>query len=78
MVLLAESTCLSVEYLKRIINNCAESNFNITKNKIVVKSGSMPSEIASLNYERLRYTYKGIFDLIFDSRRIIIRSFNAS
>ena len=61
VVLLSESTCLTIQYLKRIINNCSEQNFNITKNRIVVRSGSMPSEIAALSYERLRYIFNGIF-----------------
>lgn len=44
--------------LKRLHNNPAEGNFNILKNKIVLKSGAMPSEIASLSYERLLFKFE--------------------
>jgi len=43
--------------MRRLNSNPAEGNFNILKNKIVLKSGAMPSEIAALSYERLLFKF---------------------
>jgi hypothetical protein len=54
-----KTTYKSFEFgeLVRLHSNPAEKNFDILKNKIVLKSGAMPSEIAALSYERLKFKY---------------------
>jgi hypothetical protein len=56
--LFTENADISIDPINRLDNNPAEGWFQILKNKIVVNSGVMPSEIASLNYERLRFKFK--------------------
>jgi hypothetical protein len=55
--LFSKNSELNIEDIKRLENNSVEGWFDILKNKIVVKSSVMPSEIASLTYERLRFKF---------------------
>jgi len=41
----------------RLNSNPAEKNFDILKHKLILKSGAMPSEIASIQYERLNFKF---------------------
>ncbi len=43
--------------LVRLHSNPGEKNFDILKNKIILKSGAMPSEVAALMYEGLQFKF---------------------
>ena len=53
--------------MKRLDSNPAEGNFNILKNKILLKSGAMPSEICALSYERLLFKFERDYSKRIDS-----------
>jgi hypothetical protein len=56
-VLKQKSKTFKFEELVRLHSNPGEKNFDILKNKIVLKSGAMPSEVAALMYERFKYKF---------------------
>ena len=59
--LFSKNNKLDIDIIKRLQNNPVEGWYQILKNKIVVNSGVMPSEIASLTYERLRFKFTTFF-----------------
>jgi len=57
-LLIKNNDASSGSFNQRYNSNPAEKNFDILKNRLVLKSGAMPSEIAAITYERLNYKFE--------------------